>query len=336
MGPGKSDSIVELEVVAPLVQLRWVNDAMVLEAGGDNPADSPRRENGAIDWFGTDPAAWAQSPDRGASIALWRLDSDTPMGFSIEPFVDAHMICVHLSGTMDWSARLNDRSYRAPCDANTFCLARAGEEAEVEYANARLSFAHFYLPVRWFESDMVDVSSKRCGSAIELIDPMNATSFEVAGLARQAITAMRAGGPAARLKIDAATIELAAALVRDHSTAVPSRLARGGLPPGVLRRVTDYLIAHIADEVTLADLASLAGVSAPHFCRAFARSTGVSPHRYQIALRLDRATRLLEDRALSIADVGYAVGYDDPSYFSRLFAHQTGMSPRAWRAERWS
>ena len=287
-----------------------------------------------MDWFGTDPAAWAQSPDRGASIALWRLDSEAPTGFTAEPIADAHMICVHLSGTMNWSARLNDRSYRAPCDANTFCLARAGETAEVEYSDARLSFAHFYLPVRWFESDIVDAADSRPGSTIELIDPMNSTSFEVAGLARQAVAAMRTGGPAGRLRIDAATIDLAAALVSGHSSAAPTRLARGGLSPAVMRRVVDYLKVHLADEVTLLDLAELAGLSAPHFCRAFAQSTGVPPHRYQITLRLGRATELLEDRNLSVADVGCAVGYDDPSYFSRLFAHQTGMSPRLWRAER--
>ena len=235
---------------------------------------------------------------------------------------------------MTWSAQLNDRSYRAPCNANTFCVARAGETAQVEYANAQLSFAHFYLPVRWFESDLVDAASKRCGSAIELIDPMNGTCFKVARLARQAVGAMRTGGPAARLKIDAATIDLAAALVKGHSTAVPARLAKGGLAPAILRRVIDYLVVHLADEVTLADLAGIAGVTAPHFCRAFAESTGVSPHRYQIALRLEKATRLLGDPKLSVAEVGYAIGYSDPSYFSRIFAQQTGLSPRSWRAHR--
>ena len=296
------------------------------------PAESPVGGMVPMDWFGADPAAWAQSPERGASIALWRLESNEPTAFKAEPIADAHMICVHLSGTMNWSAQLNDRSYRAPCDANTFCIARAGESAEVEYSDARLSFAHFYLPVRWFESDMVAAAGSRPGSSIELIDPMNSTSFEIAGLARQAVAAMRTGGPAGRLRIEAAMIDLAAALVCGHSSAAPARVARGGLSPSVMRRAVDYLHVHLADEVTLADLAKLAGVSAPHFCRAFAESTGVSPHRYQIALRLEQATQLLASPALSIADVGSAVGYDDPSYFSRLFARQTGLSPRAWRA----
>ena len=110
-------------------------------------ADMTSQQNVPIDWFGSDPAAWAQSPGRGASIALWRLDRYAPTGFKTDPFVDAHMICVHLTGSMNWSAKCDDRSYRAPCDANTFCIARAGETAEIELSQAQLSFAHFYFTV---------------------------------------------------------------------------------------------------------------------------------------------------------------------------------------------
>ncbi|HEY6963687.1 MAG TPA: AraC family transcriptional regulator [Erythrobacter sp.] len=304
------------------------------EPAGAGSADGGAPYAASNNWFGLEAAAWARSPDRGASIALWRLDSDAPVGFRAEAIPDAHMVCVHLSGTMNWAVECNDRSYRAPCDPNTFCIARAGETADVEYSAARISFAHFYLPVRWFESDLVDAAGARSGSSIELIDPMNATCFKVAGLARKAIRAMRSGGPAAQLKIDAAMIELASVLVRHHSTAAPSRTAKGGLAPAMVRRVVEYLAAHLAEQVTLAELAGLAGVSAPHFCRAFADSTGLSPHRYQIALRIEKAMQLLEDSKLPIADVGCAVGYDDPAYFSRLYAHQTGLSPRAWRAAR--
>lgn len=311
-----------------------MRDAMVMNGPEPSVRDNALQHDGPIDWFGLQPAHWAQSPERSASMALWRLNNDVPAGFVTEPFKDAHMVCVHLNGSMNWSARTSDRSYRAPCDANTFCIARAGESAEVEFSKARITFAHFYLPVRWFESDMVDAASNRSGSQIELIDPMNSTSFKVAGLARKAVAAMRSGGPAAQLKIDAAMIELASVLVRHHSSAVPARVAKGGLAPGIVRRIKDYLVAHLAEPVTLAELASLAGVSAPHFCRAFAESTGQSPHRFQIALRVNKATQLMADPNLSIADVGSAVGYDDPAYFSRLFAHQTGMSPRAWRAAR--
>lgn len=144
---------------------------------------------------------------------------------------------------------------------------------------------------------------------------------------------MRSAGTSARLLIDEILIDLSAALVERHSSAVPSQPARGGLSPAVVRRVVDYMQAHLAEEVQLVELARLAHVTVPHFCRAFAKSTGAPPHRYQIAIRLEKATRLLAEPGLSIADVAFAVGYEDPSYFSRLFGYQAGMSPSEWRKE---
>ncbi len=246
-----------------------------------------RRSRGS----GTEPAAWVQSPDRGASIALWRIDNDAPHGFTTRPFADSHMVCVHLNGSMSWSAKMNDRSYRTPANANTFCIARAGESAEIEYSDAHLTFAHFHLPCSGSRATWSMRRLPAPRNTIELIDPMNAASLTVANLARQAVGAMRSGGDSARLRIDAALIELAAALVKHHSSAVAARPAKGGLAPAVLRRVVDYLVAHLAEKVTLAELRNLGRGNGPHFCRAFSVSTGVSPHRYQIMLRMQEATR---------------------------------------------
>lgn len=82
---------------------------------------------------------------------------------------------------------------------------------------------------------------------------------------------------------------------------------------------------------TLTELAALCDLSPFHFCRAFRAATGLPPHQYQMALRMERARALLADTRLSIAEVGTAVGYDDPAYFSRLFRRQTGVTPSEWR-----
>jgi AraC family transcriptional regulator len=107
--------------------------------------------------------------------------------------------------------------------------------------------------------------------------------------------------------------------------------ARGGLSPLQLRRVTDYLTEHIAEDVPLARLASIAGLSPFHFARAFKQSTGMPPHRYQIFLRIEKARTFLETTTLSVGDIAAQLGYDDPSYFARLFAREFGVAPQAHR-----
>lgn len=287
--------------------------------------------NKTAKWFGASSAAQLQTAESGPSAALWRLQGTGQHGFMADTIADAHLLCIHLMGTMEWAVKANDRAYRAPCNSDTFCLARAGESAEIEFANPHLSFLHLYLPVRWFESDLVGAASRRVGQTIELIDPMNRVSFRIARLARQVVCGIRMGARAGRLKIDTALVEIATELVRNHSTATPASFAKGGLSPFTMRRVVDYMVAHLADTVTLAELARLADVTAPHFCRAFADTLGVSPHRYHTTLRLERATQLLLHTNLPVADIGHQVGYDDPSYFSRIFAQYSGFTPSDWR-----
>ncbi len=68
---------------------------------------------------------------------------------------------------------------------------------------------------------------------------------------------------------------------RHHTReAPPLPEVRGGLAPAVIRRVQEYLLAHLAEPVTLAELAQEAGLSEYHFARMFGQSLGCPPHRY--------------------------------------------------------
>ncbi len=234
---------------------------------------------------------------------------------------------------MEWSAEFNDRSYRRPAIANTFCIARAGESAVVEYANADLSFVHFYLPTRWFDCDELGLASNQPEQSIELIDPMNGTSHRVGAIARSAARIIRSGKASSRLQIEAATMSLAATLVDRHSTARLRKIPPERLSPRTVRRITDHLHDRLADQISLMDCARIAGLTAPHFCRAFTQAVGMPPHRYQIMLRIDLAQHCLSRTNLAVAEIGAAVGYDDAAYFSRIFKLETGFTPSAWRRE---
>ncbi len=107
----------------------------------------------------------------------------------------------------------------------------------------------------------------------------------------------------------------------------------GGLAPWQLRRVREYLEAHVADDLPLAMLAELVGLSSNHFCTAFRISLGEPPHRYLIKLRLERARELLADRCLSITEVALAVGFNSSAHFATAFRKQTGVAPSTYRQD---
>ncbi len=104
------------------------------------------------------------------------------------------------------------------------------------------------------------------------------------------------------------------------------------LAPRVLARAIAWLEG-AEPSAPLAEIAGECRLSSYHFCRAFKATTGVPPHRWRIVHRIERARALLGSTRLAIGDIANAVGYDDVAYFSRIFAKETGCSPRTWRSE---
>lgn len=126
------------------------------------------------------------------------------------------------------------------------------------------------------------------------------------------------------------------ALVRTAHTVspVPQALPSGGLAAWQVRRVLERLHAGLAEEIALSELAHIARLSAFHFVRAFKRSLGVTPHRYQIRLRVQRACELLQDVDVPVTEIAFIVGYQSSQSFARVFRQQMGMSPNDYR-RRW-
>lgn len=107
--------------------------------------------------------------------------------------------------------------------------------------------------------------------------------------------------------------------------------ARGGLAPWQARRTADFLAANIERRVPLGELAAIARLSPFHFARAFARTMGMPPYRYQQQLRIARAAEMLAASDMRIIEVALAVGYETPQALARVFVQQHGMTPSEWR-----
>jgi AraC-like DNA-binding protein/DNA-binding MarR family transcriptional regulator len=112
-----------------------------------------------------------------------------------------------------------------------------------------------------------------------------------------------------------------------------SRDRRGGLAPWQLQRATEYMTEHLAGPVLLKDLSAQTGLSASRFGRAFKTSMGVSPHRWQMNLRVLEAQELLREGKRSQAEIALATGFAEQSHFSRVFKEVVGVPPGAWQRE---
>ena len=109
------------------------------------------------------------------------------------------------------------------------------------------------------------------------------------------------------------------------------RPAAGGLSPKALRRAIERLRSDNDEDVSLAALASDAGLSRFHFCRAFKESTGLPPHAWLRQQRLEQAMHMLLDTDESIVSIGAALGYSSQTAFAAAFRKLTGETPSDWR-----
>jgi AraC family transcriptional regulator len=130
---------------------------------------------------------------------------------------------------------------------------------------------------------------------------------------------------------DAAILAIFAALPKHGRQSSHERSRHGGLATWQLRRVIEKLDAMWADDLSLGELASTVNLSPFHFARGFKQSTGVSPHRYQLKLRLDRARDLLTRTALPVTEIALCVGYGSSQAFARVFHQELGVTPSEYR-----
>jgi AraC-like DNA-binding protein len=103
-------------------------------------------------------------------------------------------------------------------------------------------------------------------------------------------------------------------------------------PARYLLRAKDFVDAHYAEPITVADLAAAAGLSRAHFSRMFTRTFGESPHAYLQTRRLERAAALLRYTDRSVADICVMVGLQSVGSFTTSFTRVFGKPPAAYRA----
>ena len=105
-----------------------------------------------------------------------------------------------------------------------------------------------------------------------------------------------------------------------------------GLSARRLEAVLGYIGEHLHAALTLRDLAAVVHLSPCHFARRFKESTGLPPHRYIIARRIERAKQVLRGGdELSLAQVAARVGFWDQGHFTRHFKRLVGVTPRRFR-----
>lgn len=203
-------------------------------------------------------------------------------------------------------------------------------------------------PYRWEKDGWADVTllTLDAGGVGAMLDELGVRSgpdclWELSGggfanpLVYHAMESFRreAAGGSPRLLVDS----FCALIVNELAQQRPSRQPRSAtlrkLPAGTLARVAGHVHDHLAQDLSLDELARVAGLSRFHFLRSFKASTGSSPLQYVTERRIAQAKRLLAESDLAMPQIASCCGFASADAMARAFRRAEGVSPRGYRAD---
>jgi AraC-like DNA-binding protein len=103
--------------------------------------------------------------------------------------------------------------------------------------------------------------------------------------------------------------------------------------PDFIQNVTTFCLKNIESSLTIDDLAAEAGYSKFHFNRVFKEYQGTTPMAFLTQLRMNHALRLLQSTRLNVKEISGKCGYEDPSYFCKVFRKHYKISPNRFRIQ---
>jgi len=148
-----------------------------------------------------------------------------------------------------------------------------------------------------------------------------------------AVNIERASGfPSGQLFLHSIEVALAAVLVQTYSLSMKARRPiKGGLSDVGRRNVIDLVRSRISEDISLADMAAVTGLSVTHFSHIFKKSMGESPHQFVLQQRVQCAKELLVSLNLRMIDIALACGFKTQQHFARIFRKVCGLSPTEYQ-----
>ena len=245
------------------------------------------------------------------------------------PALPRHILVINLSAPSTIQERLAGRQGHLgtgnvvilPAGApTTWHLEREGEVRHL----------HLYLSPTLLQQ--IATSADIDPDTVEFVDTLGMFDPRIETIALSLLSELRSEGLGGRLYVESLANILGIHLLRQHSSVKQPSLPRSvGLDRATLRRVSTYIEEHLAEDLSLSELAAVAYLSSYHFARLFKASTGFAPHQYVIGRRIERAKLLLSTTNWSLAAIAHAVGFAHESHLALHFKRLTGLLPSSYR-----
>jgi AraC family transcriptional regulator len=247
-------------------------------------------------------------------------------------------ICLVVAGNKDGLVRRTGAGFdqEAMPKTGAIWLSPAGVGKEIVITAPIPQTMHLYLPTALF-GRLKDDFNLPVAPAHSIHDVAGIRDDVIEQIGRSILSELTNEAAAGRMYVETASLTLAARLLQkycDSGPCAPTESSAHRLDHIRLRRVLDYIAANIEDDITLVDLAGIAGYSAFHFARKFTLAMGIPPHRYIRRMRLENAMAELRASKLPLAEIAFNAHFSSQASFTRAFHRATGMPPKEYRRRR--
>jgi len=268
------------------------------------------------------PLLSAAGPDRLPLLDV--LTSPVPSGLFDSPVDWRHVLCIHLGRPVPVSYRVTRHERQGLRIHGQFCVVPAGLSTRWIVSQPARSLLLRLTPRLLRETtEAMGLASREA----ELAPSIHIRDAQVERIGWMMQAEDQEGYPSGRLFADSLAVALATRLLslQTRRGAVPS--SGGGLPGWRLRNVIEYIEAHLDEDLTLAELATVAGFSLSHFKLLFKQAVGSPVHRFVLERRVERARMLLLEGGRSMTEIALEAGFAHPSHMARCIHRVLGRSP---------
>jgi AraC family transcriptional regulator len=271
----------------------------------------------------TQPLRMASDSQSGA-IAYWKHEA---LHDVVEPMAD-HVIMTYPVGSQALERRSGKLAAISTARPGVVTIIPAGSTSRWDI-HRPMHVVQLYLPQKTLLRIADEANTAGPGDLLERTGHPDAITSRLLLSAADALEGRATLDTLFRQQL---TDLLATRLLAAHAgvAATPQPII-GGLSPAVLRRAIERLRSDSDADVSLSALASDAGLSRFHFCRAFKESTGLSPHGWLRQHRLEQAMNMLRETDESVVSIAAALGYSSQTAFAAAFKKLMGETPSDWR-----
>ena len=241
-----------------------------------------------------------------------------------------HFLHLVLRGNVEYQVRTRGRDLRFTSRPGTLFLLPRGTVDEINWRGPTQRIAVAVHP-RLLTNALDETAHV---DDFELTEHWNLSDRHLSALLLEMTADLEDDSPAGRLYGESLANTLAVYLLNRYAVRPITPVGyKGGLPGYRLKRVLDFIAEKLEEDISLSQLASIAGMSPHYFSQLFKQSTGRAPHQFVLQKRIEHAKKQLCNPKSSVTDTALGAGFQSPSHFARVFREFERTTPSRFRAD---